>query len=144
MFGAKTRIEHDLIGDLPVPAEAYYGIHTLRAAENFPISDTKICIYPDLIQALACIKQAAAMTNRELGLLDPSSSSSVSCLVTTGLFSFVVPVHSRAFVLLCTLSSQWRLIVSKVSRNLPGSSYWGMCADSSNQMSCLPLGACST
>jgi len=66
----RTRIEHDLIGDRAVPDEAYYGVHTLRALENFPISDTPISIYPELIGALACIKQAAAMANNELGLLD--------------------------------------------------------------------------
>ena len=65
-----TRREHDLLGDRDVPAEAYYGVHTLRAVENFPISGTPISIYPDLIAALASIKLAAARTNAELGLLD--------------------------------------------------------------------------
>ena len=65
-----TRIEHDLLGDRAVPADAYYGIHTLRALENFPITSTTISIYPDLVAALACIKQAAAIANSELGLLD--------------------------------------------------------------------------
>ncbi|MGH8739474.1 MAG: aspartate ammonia-lyase [Burkholderiales bacterium] len=64
------RIEHDLLGDRAVPAGAYYGIHTLRALENFPITGTPISIYPDLVAALACIKQAAAIANSELGLLD--------------------------------------------------------------------------
>ena len=65
-----VRIEHDLLGDRAVPADAYYGIHTLRALENFPITGTPISIYPDLIAALACVKQAAAIANSELGLLD--------------------------------------------------------------------------
>jgi aspartate ammonia-lyase len=64
------RTEHDLIGDRQVPAAAYYGVHTLRALENFPITGTAISIYPDLVGALACVKQAAAIANRELGLLD--------------------------------------------------------------------------
>src|SRR5678815_4140832 len=64
------RIEHDLLGDRAVPADAYYGIHTLRALENFPITGTSISIYPDLLVALACVKQAAAIANSELGLLD--------------------------------------------------------------------------
>src|SRR5882672_96763 len=63
-----TRIEHDLLGDRAVPADAYYGIHTLRALENFPISGTAISIYPDLVTALACVKQAAAIANCGLGL----------------------------------------------------------------------------
>ena len=65
-----VRIEHDLLGERAVPAKAYYGIHTLRALENFAITGTGISIYPDLVSALACIKQAAAIANSELGLLD--------------------------------------------------------------------------
>src|SRR5258706_15609609 len=65
-----VRHEHDLLGDRAVPADAYYGIHTLRALENFPITGTPISIYPDLVTALACVKQAAAIANSELGLLD--------------------------------------------------------------------------
>src|SRR5947199_644194 len=70
MNDASQRTEHDLLGDRSVPEEAYYGVHTLRAVENFPITGVQISIYPDLIRALACIKQAAALVNCELGLLD--------------------------------------------------------------------------
>src|SRR5882724_8693572 len=69
-MNSPTRIEHDLIGDRQLPAGAYYGVHTLRALENFPITGTSISIYPELVSALACIKQAAAIANSELGLLD--------------------------------------------------------------------------
>jgi aspartate ammonia-lyase len=72
-----TRIEHDLIGDRQVPAAAYYGVHTLRALENFPITGTAISIYPDLVVALACVKQAAAIANRELGLLDDARAHAI-------------------------------------------------------------------
>jgi aspartate ammonia-lyase len=72
-----TRIEHDLLGDRSVPADAYYGIHTLRALENFPITGTPISIYPDLVGALACVKQAAALANAELGLLDEPRSNAI-------------------------------------------------------------------
>ena len=71
------RIEHDLLGDREVPADAYYGVHTLRAVENFPITGTPISIYPDLIRALACIKQAAALVNHELGLLDKQKTDAI-------------------------------------------------------------------
>ncbi len=64
------RVEHDLLGDRKVPAEVYYGVHTLRAVENFPITGTPISIYPDLIRALAQIKLAAAKANEQLGLLE--------------------------------------------------------------------------
>lgn len=67
-----TRIEHDLIGERKVPAEAYWGIHTLRATENFPISGIRISSSPFLVDALAAVKQAAAMANFDLGLLDLS------------------------------------------------------------------------
>ena len=72
-----VRIEHDLLGDRGVPAAAYYGVHTLRALENFPITGTAISIYPDLVRALACVKQAAAHANRELGLLDAERAEAI-------------------------------------------------------------------
>ncbi|WP_407528485.1 aspartate ammonia-lyase [Methylobacterium oryzisoli] len=70
MSRATTRTEHDLLGDREVPEAAYYGIHTLRAVENFPITGTILASCPDLILALAAIKQAAALANHDLGLLD--------------------------------------------------------------------------
>lgn len=64
------RIERDLIGELAVPAEAYYGVHTQRAIENFTITGIKLNAYPEFIKALAYVKWAAAETNCELGMLD--------------------------------------------------------------------------
>src|SRR5258705_5385499 len=72
-----VRTEHDLLGNRTVPADAYYGIHTLRALENFPITGTSISIYPDLVVALACVKQAAAIANSELGLLDDKRAMAI-------------------------------------------------------------------
>ena len=72
-----TRREHDLLGDRDVPADAYYGVHTLRAIDNFPITGTRISIYPDLIAALASIKSAAARSNHELGLLDATRTDAI-------------------------------------------------------------------
>jgi len=60
---AKTRIEHDLLGDLPVPAEAYYGVQTARALENFHISGVELRLYPNVIKAFAMVKMAAARAN---------------------------------------------------------------------------------
>ena len=65
-----TRTEHDLLGYREVPAEAYYGIHSLRAVENFPISGTAISAYPELVNALASVKKASALANHQFGLLD--------------------------------------------------------------------------
>jgi aspartate ammonia-lyase len=67
-----TRTEHDLLGEREVPADALYGVQTLRALENFPISDVKLREFPTLVSAIAAVKEAAAEANRELGLLgDP-------------------------------------------------------------------------
>ncbi|HJQ07499.1 MAG TPA: aspartate ammonia-lyase [Nocardioides sp.] len=65
------RVEHDLLGDLAVPADAYWGVHTERARANFPITGVPIGSYPHLVTALAAVKDAAARANRELGILAP-------------------------------------------------------------------------
>ena len=72
------RNEHDLLGDKAVPTDAYYGVHTLRAQENFDITGISIAVYPDLIRALAQIKKAAALTNQQLGLLDPKCAVAIA------------------------------------------------------------------
>ncbi|MFP1624325.1 aspartate ammonia-lyase [Streptomyces sp. 5K101] len=72
-----TRAEHDLLGDRDVPADAYYGIHTLRAVENFPITGIPVSTSPDLVIALACVKQAAALANRDLGLLEGRKADAI-------------------------------------------------------------------
>jgi len=72
-----TRMEHDLLGEREVPAEYYYGVQTLRAIENFNISGVTLNFYPDLIDALAMVKQAAAEANCELGLLDPNVKDAI-------------------------------------------------------------------
>jgi aspartate ammonia-lyase len=77
MTEPQTRREHDLLGDRDVPAAAYYGVHTLRALENFPITGTPISVYPELVRALACVKQAAALTNLELKLLDRARADAI-------------------------------------------------------------------
>lgn len=66
----RTRSEHDLLGDREVPYEAYYGIQTLRAAENFNISGITLNFFPSIIEAFSMVKEAAAEANSELGLLD--------------------------------------------------------------------------
>ena len=55
-----TRSEHDLIGDREVPLEAYWGVHTLRASENFHITGVQLQHFPRMIEALAQVKRAAA------------------------------------------------------------------------------------
>ncbi|WP_194764224.1 aspartate ammonia-lyase [Microbacterium sp. UFMG61] len=69
---APTRTETDSLGSMEIPADAYWGIHTARADANFPITKRPISVYPDLVIALAMVKQASARANREIGVLDPS------------------------------------------------------------------------
>ncbi|MFD9130681.1 hypothetical protein ACFV0G_38970, partial [Kitasatospora sp. NPDC059571] len=64
------RTEHDLLGERELPHDAYIGIHTLRATENFPLTGIPVSAHPRLVTALAAVKQAAALANSELGLLD--------------------------------------------------------------------------
>lgn len=70
-----TRIEKDSLGHKEVPAHVYYGIQTARAVENFPISGLRA--HPALIRAIAMVKEAAAMANRELGLLDEKTANAI-------------------------------------------------------------------
>lgn len=72
-----TRSEHDLLGDRDVPAGVYWGVHTLRAVENFPITGQKLSSNMHLVRGLAAVKLAAARTNRELGLLDAERADAI-------------------------------------------------------------------
>ncbi len=65
-------MERDLLGEKKIPAEAYYGVQTARAMENFRISGVPISQYPDLIRALAVIKLAAARANVDCQVFDKS------------------------------------------------------------------------
>lgn len=73
----RTRMEHDLLGDRAVPYEYYYGIQTLRAIENFPITGISLAHFPRLVEALAMVKMAAARANHELGLLPDDLTSAI-------------------------------------------------------------------
>ena len=72
-----TRTERDMLGEREVPAEALFGVQTLRAVENFPISGVHLSHFPTLVRALAMVKQAAARANLQLGLLDPHVASAI-------------------------------------------------------------------
>lgn len=75
MITEEVRIERDSLGELPVPAEAYYGVQTARAVRNFPISGLRP--YPAFIWSMALIKRAAAEVNAELGLLDREKARAI-------------------------------------------------------------------
>lgn len=72
-----TRREHDLLGDGDVPAEAYFGIQTLRAQQNFHITGVPLSHFPKLIIALAHVKRAAARANHRLGALDDGQAEAI-------------------------------------------------------------------
>jgi aspartate ammonia-lyase len=70
--GGARRLEHDLLGEREIPDAALYGVQTLRALENFPITGVPLREFPELIVALAQVKEAAAKANAELGLITPA------------------------------------------------------------------------
>ncbi len=72
-----TRREHDLLGEREVPADAKYGVQTLRAMENFPITGIRLAHFPHLVRSLAMVKQAAARANHTLGMLPSEIAEAV-------------------------------------------------------------------
>ncbi len=76
-ISGRSRREHDLLGKREVPWEYYYGIQTLRALENFPISGVTLDMYPELIESLAMVKMAAAKANEDLGLISHAVAGAI-------------------------------------------------------------------
>lgn len=74
----KFRVESDLLGELQVPAKAYYGVQTQRAINNYKISGKHMCDYPEYVKAIAYVKLAAAEANHELGQL-PDDVADAMC-----------------------------------------------------------------
>ncbi len=68
---AATRTEHDLLGEKQVPADAYYGVQTMRGIENFQLSGIAINHYPGFVEAWAIVKLAAARANTDVGAMKP-------------------------------------------------------------------------
>ena len=77
MTEIKFRVESDLLGELQVPADAYYGVQTQRALNNYKISSTRMSDYPEYIIAMAYVKMAAAQANGELGVLDKTIADAI-------------------------------------------------------------------
>jgi len=71
------RIEEDLLGTREVPADAYYGVHTLRAIENFYISNSKISDIPEFVRGMVMVKKAAAMANKELQTIPKNIANTI-------------------------------------------------------------------
>ncbi|AAK03187.1 aspartate ammonia-lyase [Pasteurella multocida] len=83
-----TRKEVDLLGEREVPADAYWGIHTLRAVENFNISNAVISDVPDFVRGMVMVKKATALANGELGAIPDKIAKAIvaACdeILTTG------------------------------------------------------------
>jgi aspartate ammonia-lyase len=77
-LSGELRLERDLLGERALPDDCYYGVQTLRATENFPITGIPISQYPHLIHALAAVKEAAARANHELGLIDAEVADAIA------------------------------------------------------------------
>src|SRR6187397_1961302 len=73
----KTRTEHDLLGNKEMPFDAYYGVQTMRALENFQVSGVKTNFYPDYVRAYALVKMAAARDNTEVGRMSKEKLAAI-------------------------------------------------------------------
>ena len=73
----RVRVEVDLLGQREVPEQAYYGVHTLRAIENFRISHTTINDVPQMIRGMVMVKKASALANRELGTIQTDIADAI-------------------------------------------------------------------
>ncbi|MEV4734634.1 aspartate ammonia-lyase [Saccharopolyspora sp. NPDC049426] len=71
------RTESDSLGAVAVPAEAYWGVHTARAVENFQISGIPLSSHPVLVRALVTVKHAAALANKEIGAIEPHKADAI-------------------------------------------------------------------
>src|SRR5262249_49924091 len=72
-----TRMEKDLLGEKAVPANAYYGVQTMRALENFQLSGVPINHYPGFVEAWAIVKLAAARANTAVGAMKPERLAAI-------------------------------------------------------------------
>lgn len=73
-----TRKEHDFIGELEIPDNVYYGVQTFRAVDNFQMTGRKLKDYPFFVKAFAQIKKAAALANKEVGVLDADKADALA------------------------------------------------------------------
>jgi aspartate ammonia-lyase len=72
-----VRIEEDLLGSKEVPADAYYGVHTVRAVENFTISTARISDMPEMVRGMVMVKKASAMANKEMHSIRPEKADAI-------------------------------------------------------------------
>ena len=73
---SQFRIEHDFLGDKEVPVDAYYGVQTMRAIDNFPITGYRL--HPAMIKCMAVVKKAAALANAHVGEMDKEIAEAIA------------------------------------------------------------------
>ena len=73
-----TRIEKDFLGEREIPADAYYGVQTQRGRDNFHITGIPMSLEPCFVRAFGYVKKAAALANRDLGVLDAKVADAVA------------------------------------------------------------------
>lgn len=88
------RTEQDSLGDMQIPEDALYGIHTLRAYNNFRISYVPVSDFPELVRAIAMVKKAAAIANRKLGALPASKAAPIEAACD----ELIAGKHHDAFI----------------------------------------------
>ena len=95
-----TRIEKDFLGARVIPDTAYYGVQTLRGKENFHITGVPMSLEPNFVKAFGYVKKAAALANRDLGVLDPKIADAIAgaCdrLIAGEMPTSSSPISSRA------------------------------------------------
>src|ERR1700716_1159322 len=77
MSNLTSRREHDFLGEKDIPSSAYWGVHTARAVDNFPISGQTVATMPELVRALAFVKTAAAKANADLGVIERAQAAAI-------------------------------------------------------------------
>ena len=78
MDAIANRIEKDFLGEKEIPANAYYGVQTQRGKENFHITGIPMSLEPNFVKAFGYVKKAAALANRDLGVLDPKIANAIA------------------------------------------------------------------
>lgn len=73
----EIRIESDLLGEREIPADAYWGVHTLRAMENFHISGKKVQDYPEMVRGIVTVKKAEALANRDAKVISGKKAKAI-------------------------------------------------------------------
>src|SRR5499426_1405283 len=73
-----ARVERDFLGEKAIPADAYYGVQTLRGKENFYITGIPMSLEPNFVKAFGYVKKAAALANRDLGVLDAKIADAIA------------------------------------------------------------------